>query len=194
MWFTKFDCMFKMSFTVDNANCMFFLRQKFYKVRLDLNSLVLSLHNQGMCEYKSNTARIYTNNNLILLRKLVWCFQCMRSSNKTHKNFKGATLSILLLFICNFVDESGILPVLLCLWKILYSVLKTMFLYFYIHQLMSSANIMEFNWSEQFAKSFTYSKNRRGPKFKTCGIPQTIVCKSVFKPSATLMYCLLCFR
>ena len=63
--------MFKMSFTVDNANCMFLLRQKFYKARLDLNLLVLSLHNQGMCEYKSNTAPIYTNNNLILLRKLV---------------------------------------------------------------------------------------------------------------------------
>ena len=38
---------------------------------------------------------------------------------------------------------------------------------------MSSTNTMGSSWSEQFGRSFTYSKNSKGPKSEPRGTPKT---------------------
>ena len=45
---------------------------------------------------------------------------------------------------------------------------------------MSSANIIGSNMFEALSKSFTYKKNKGGPKIEPCGIPRLIVPQLVF--------------
>ena len=45
--------------------------------------------------------------------------------------------------------------------------------------LVSSANILKHNFSEQFGKSFMYIKNKRGPNVLPCGMPHNIVCSGI---------------
>ena len=54
--------------------------------------------------------------------------------------------------------------------------------------LVSSAEILKHNFSEQFVKSFMYIKNKRCPNVLPCGMPHSIVClRDSTSPNAT--YC-----
>ena len=58
------------------------------------------------------------------------------------------------------------------------------------NKLVSSANIIGSNMFEAFFKSFTYKRNRSGPKIEPCGTPQLIVSKLVFSFSLICRNCL----
>ena len=58
---------------------------------------------------------------------------------------------------------------------------------------VSSAKLTKFNISDYLLRSFKYSKNDNGPKFNTCGIPESISLE-VENVLSTATYCLRSVR